>query len=146
MTCKFGPFNVVITRAIATDYNPEHPDLIAMFSFNLVDPKTKIAWMVCNQYSLRGKENNWKIYSRCETMDNLNYNPNEKFDEKLNNPYRPLFFTSFFPGAEKDPTIKELKKNFYNDLAKAVLNKLEYFRNLNNNENSMKERDVIHST
>ena len=124
MTCKFNGFDVVISRAFAANAAQRADGLVALFSWNLVDPKTGITYMVNNNFSLRGEQDNWKVYSRFQTIYDRDA-PDEVPEAEA---VKPLFFTSFFPDSKNDPKIADMRRMFFNDLAQEVLNKIQFFK------------------
>lgn len=127
--CKLGNMSVVITRAYQSNDAQKLKGTVAKFSFKLVDPDG-VDLIVFNNFTLSGGPGAYKVFSPWRVITDHDA-PEEIPDEEA---VKPLYFTSFFPGAKHNPKIAEAKKKFFNDLAEEVFDKIAYFQSLKSNE------------
>lgn len=132
MNCRLGTLEVVVTNVLRPSKDKRskrrNRDLVAYFSFNLVEPLTGIVIMTCNKFELRGKPGSWKVFSKYEMVYDP-YAPEEIPDDQA---YKTLFLISFYPkNVNKGKDIEAQRIAFVNSLGDAVINKLQYHRQRN---------------
>lgn len=123
---KFGKFGIVITSATRPPkkIKANNKDLVAFFSFNVYDPDTSLVYLTCNMMSLRGSKDNYRVFSRAHTV----YDPFAPEDIPDEEAYKPVFLTTLYPALPNrgNKDIDNIRKQFYNDLAVAISEKLEF--------------------
>lgn len=140
MVCRLQNLEIVITNVVRPSKierkKKNNKDLVAIFSFNIIDPVTNIVLMACNKFSLRGSPGNWKVFSRFITVYD-EYAPEDIPDDQA---VKPLFLTSFYPKqANKEIDTTQLRTSFINDLGDAVIDKLQYHQEMRRQFHSMQK-------